>query len=59
MNLKELTDEQLDAHRVEVLTEIERRQRLESIPAQVRDLATDYRAGGGDTSVLLDALSGE
>lgn len=52
MDLTTLTDEQLDAHRVAVLTEQERRANLAAIPNQIRDLARAYRDGGGDTNAL-------
>lgn len=50
-------DEQLDALRVDVLTEQERRTNLSQIPEQVADLAKTYRAGGGDENALMDAIS--
>lgn len=59
MDLKTLTDDQLDEHRVEVLTECERRQKMDAIPEQVRDLAADYKQGGGDPAVLEHAISGD
>lgn len=58
-NLRDLTDEQLEAHRVEVLIECERRQKMDAIPDQVRDLAKDYKDGGGDPTILEKAISGE
>lgn len=57
MDLKALTDDQLDTLRIEVLTEQERRARLASIPTQITALAADYRAGGGDNAVLLNAIN--
>jgi hypothetical protein len=57
MDLKNLTDDQLDQHRIEVLVEIERRQKLANIPDQVRGLATAYKAGGGDEQNLIDAVT--
>lgn len=50
-------DEQLDALRVDVLTEQERRANLAQIPAQVTELAKTYRAGGGDEDALIQAIS--
>lgn len=57
IELQNLTDTEMDALRVQVLTEIERRQRMAEIPAQVAELATAYRAGGGDPDTLLDAIN--
>lgn len=57
INLTIITDEELDALRIGVLTEQERRQRMAAIPAQVAELATAYRAGGGDPDVLLEAIT--
>lgn len=59
MDLKTLTDEELQQHRVVVLTECERRQKMDAIPEQVRELAVDYREGGGDPAVLQEAISGD
>lgn len=56
-DLKTLTLEDLEAHHVEVLAEIERRRRLASIPDQIRELSTAYRADGGDNDELLDAVT--
>lgn len=50
-------DEDLDALRVDVLTEQERRVNLAQIPAQVTELAKTYRAGGGDEGALMDAIN--
>lgn len=59
MDLTTLDDEALDALRVQVLTEQERRANLAAIPEQIRDLAGKYRAGGGDEEALQDALTPE
>lgn len=48
MNLQDLTDEQLDQHRQDVLAEQERRQALATIPDQITGLARKYVDGGGD-----------
>lgn len=53
-----LTDEDLDALRVDVLTEQERRANLERIPEQVAELCRTYREGGGDPTVLEQAVTG-
>lgn len=57
MNLTELTDEELAAHRLDVLGEQERRANLAAIPAQVTQLAQTYTAAGGDPADLTAALS--
>ena len=57
MDLKTLTEDELEQHRVDVLTEQERRQRLSTIPTQVTQLAGQFVADGGDKTTLIDALS--
>lgn len=52
MDLKTLTDEQLDQHRQEVLVEQERRQALATIPDQIAELARKYVDGGGNPENL-------
>ena len=47
MNLTELSDDELDTLRVEVLIEQERRQTLETGPAQADDLARRYLTATG------------
>lgn len=59
MDLTKLTDEELDQHRIDVLTEQERRANLERIPEQVADLCKTYKAGGGDPAVLEQAVTGD
>lgn len=58
-DLTTLTDEDLDALRVRVLTERERRANLSRIPDQVADLCRTYRDGGGDPTVLEKAVTGD
>lgn len=55
--LKALSDDDLDALRIQVLNEQERRQRLSAIPTQVTQLAGQFVADGGDKTILIDALS--
>ena len=55
--LKTLSDDDLDALRIQVLNEQERRQRLSAIPTQVTQLAGQFVADGGDKTTLIDALS--
>ena len=57
MDLGTLTDEQLEQHRVDVLTEQERRQRLATAPQQVTQIAQAFVADGGDISELTQAVT--
>ena len=61
MDLTTLTDEQLDARRIAVLTEQERRQRLAHLPDQLASMARDAAEAGCDPDELLarvtDALT--
>ena len=56
MDLATLTDEQLDAHRVAVLTEQERRAKLEQLPDQLAAMTRDAVAAGVDPDVLRDRV---
>ena len=58
MDLKTLTDDELEQHRVDVLTEQERRQRLATAPGQISQIAAAFIADGGNIATLTDALSG-
>lgn len=58
-DLKTLDQEQLEQLRIDVLNEIERRSNLESIPNQVKQLATTYVDGGGSRDDLIASLSEE
>lgn len=57
MDLRTLTDDELEQHRVDVLTEQERRQRLATAPQQVTQIAQAYIADGGDLATLTNAMS--
>ena len=57
MDLRTLTDDELEQHRVDVLTEQERRQRLATAPQQVTQIAQSYIADGGDLAALTQAVS--
>lgn len=46
-DLREMTDDELDEHRRDVLKEIERRDRLEAIPAEIDALRDQFTAAGG------------
>lgn len=52
MNLKDLSDNDLDALRVDVLVEQERRENLAQIPSQIVELREKYVSGGGDPDDL-------
>lgn len=58
MNLYEnLSDEDLDSLRVEVMIERERRQARDQIPAQIADLTTRFLDAGGDPNALSDIVN--
>lgn len=56
MDLKPLTNDELEQLRIDVLTEQERRANLAAIPQQVAALAQTYAAGGGDRALLAAAI---
>ena len=56
MDLTTLTAEELDAHRLAVLNEQERRANLAAIPAQVATLAAQFVAAGGAQAELTAAI---
>lgn len=56
MDLTTLTDTELDAHRISVITEQERRTNLASIPTQVATLADQFITASGDQAVLDAAI---
>lgn len=58
MDHRTLTDDELEQHRVDVLTEQERRQRLATAPTQISQIAAAFIADGGELAALTDALSG-
>ena len=51
MDLTSLSDDDLAAHHIAVVSEQERRQRLASIPEQIADLTARYLNDGGDPSL--------
>lgn len=55
-DLIDMLDEDLDALRIAILTEQERRARLAQIPAQMADLAQRYVADGGDPADLASTI---
>ena len=56
IDLTKLPDEELDALRVKILTEQERRANLAQIPATIQELAAKYKEGGGNQEELLKAV---
>lgn len=59
LDLKTLSDDDLDQLRRAFLIEQERRANLAAIPEQVAALADTYRSGGGDLKVLTEALTSD
>lgn len=56
VDLSTMPDDELAHLQRDVSAEQRQRAALSSIPLQIADLATQYRAGGGNTDDLLDAL---
>ena len=52
MDLTSLSDDDLAADHIAVVSEQERRQRLASIPDQIADLTARYLDDGGDLNLL-------
>ena len=48
-----LTDAQLEEERLALMTELERRRNLARIPTDIRALAEQYDAAGGDPAELV------
>ena len=57
MDLRTLTDDELEQHRIDVLNEIERRQRLTQSPAQVAQIARSYTEDGGSIDTLRQSVT--
>lgn len=55
-DVRDLDDDQLDALRLHVLSEQERRANLAVIPEQIAAMAKTYRDGGGNEQALTAAL---
>ena len=51
-DLRDMTADELDDHRRAVLKEIERRQKLETIPTEIDALRDQYTAAGGNLADL-------
>jgi hypothetical protein len=56
MDLTTLTDEDLNAQRIAIITEQERRSNLAAIPAQLAILAAQYIEAGGAQAELDAAI---
>ena len=52
MNLNDLSDDELDNLRIDVLIEQERRQSRDQIPAQIADLTARFIDAGGNPNDL-------
>ena len=52
MDLKQLSDEDIQQLRRDVLADIERRENLARIPDQITELKTKYAELGGDPKIL-------
>lgn len=57
MDLTTLTDEQLDARRIAVLTEQERRAKLAQLPDQLAAMARTAAEAGCDRDELLERVT--
>ena len=57
MDLTTLTDEQLDARRIAVLTEQERRAKLEQLPDDLAAMARDAAEAGCDRDDLIERVT--
>ena len=57
MDLSTLTDDQLDARRIAVLTEQERRAKLAELPDQLAGMARDAAEAGCDRDELLERVT--
>ena len=55
MDLTTLSDDELEEHRVAVLTEKERRQRCAELPEQITDMCRAAVAAGVPEAAVLDA----
>lgn len=58
MDLTILSDEELDFHYMEILSEKERRANLKLIPEQIALWATKYESEGGNRSDLQISIDG-
>ena len=58
-DIQALTDEEFDELQALVLADQRRRFTLRQIPADIAELAQEYRSSGGDEQALIDALTPE
>lgn len=54
----QLTDAQIEEERLALMGELERRRNLARIPTDIRALAEQYEAAGGDPAELAAELGG-
>ena len=57
MDLRELTDTELDDLRIDVAIEQERRAKIAQLPDQLADMARDAAAAGCDRDELLERVT--
>ena len=57
MNIKELSDNELEARYMEANEELARRRRLNEIPSEISELAQQWRDNGGEESTIVDAVT--
>lgn len=55
---KSLTDAQLEEERLALIGELERRRNLQRIPADIKEMMSQYEAAGGDPAELAAELGG-
>jgi ribosomal protein L29 len=53
-DLRDMSDDELDDHRKDVLKEIDRREKLETLPEEIGKLRDEYEKAGGDLDDLDD-----
>lgn len=53
-DLRDMSDDELDDHRKDVLKEIDRREKLETLPDEIGKLRKEYKDAGGDLDDLDD-----
>lgn len=56
-DLTVLSDEEFEEHRLHVLNEQERRQRLADAPAQAAEIVRRYAEDGGNVTTLIEAIT--
>lgn len=57
IDLKTLTEEEFEHHRSDLMVELERRNKLREAPIQIKSIAAEYEAMGGDKNDLFSAIN--